>query len=109
MKVKAQGPKKIVMDEKSTWIPTWYTMDNVSWSTKWYVGPTSKRYISHKFWQMIKVGHLLRPLDEDQGLSQSQGHGLVIYGASLLAFCLKKEEEEKKHMVMALSSCAKWP
>jgi hypothetical protein len=55
---------------------------------------------------MIKVGHLLRPLDEGQGPSQSQGHGLVIYGASLLAFCLKKEEEEK-HMVMALSSCAK--
>ena len=54
---------------------------------------------------MIKVGHLLGPLDDGQAPSQSHGHGLVIYGVGLLAFCLKKNEE--KHMVTALSSCAK--
>ena len=30
------------MDEKSTWSPTWQTMDKVSWSPGIYVRPTSR-------------------------------------------------------------------
>jgi len=28
--VKAEGPKEIIMDEKSTWILAWQTINNVS-------------------------------------------------------------------------------
>jgi hypothetical protein len=32
------------MDEKSTWSPTWQTMNKVSWSAGIYVRPTSWRW-----------------------------------------------------------------
>ena len=38
-----KGPKKKFVDEKSTWNPTWQTMDKGAWSTGIFVKPTSKR------------------------------------------------------------------
>ena len=37
-------PKEIIIDEKATWILTWQTMDNVSWSGRLCVRPTSKTW-----------------------------------------------------------------
>ena len=42
-------PKEDFMDEKSTWSPTWQTMDKVSWSPGIFVRPTSKRWAWSKF------------------------------------------------------------
>jgi hypothetical protein len=36
--------KEIIMDEKLKWIPTWQTINNVSWPTKIWVKPTFKRF-----------------------------------------------------------------
>ena len=41
------------MDEKSTWSLTWRTMDKVSWSSRIYVRPTSKRWAQRKFRETI--------------------------------------------------------
>ena len=41
------------MDEKSTWSPTWWTMDKVSWSHGIYARPTSKRRVWCKFWETM--------------------------------------------------------
>ena len=45
--------RAITMDEKSTGIPTWQIMDNVSCSTKICIEPTSKRLAWHKFQQTM--------------------------------------------------------
>jgi hypothetical protein len=36
-------PKEIVTDEKSTWILSWQSMDDVLWYVEIWVRPTSKR------------------------------------------------------------------
>ena len=53
-KVKAKRPKEDFMDEKSTWGPTWRTMDKVSWSPITLLGPPPRggldaNYGNHNF------------------------------------------------------------
>ena len=43
METHPQGPKKvIIMDEKSTRVSTWHTINNVPWSTGICIKSTSK-------------------------------------------------------------------
>ena len=52
-KVKAWRPKEDFMDEKSTWSPTWWTMDKVPWSPGIFVKPTFKRWAWQNFWETM--------------------------------------------------------
>ena len=70
------------MDEKSTWIPTWQAMNNVSWFVRICVKPTSEIISTQNGFLMI------RPLNKSHGPSQVHGHGawLMCEGALTLLF-----------------------
>jgi hypothetical protein len=61
--LEVEGPNEIIMDEKSTWIPTWQTINNISLFAGICGTPTSNNNGS----QILANMSMVQPLDENQG------------------------------------------
>jgi hypothetical protein len=74
----------MIMDEKSTSIPTWQTMDYVSWYAGWNLRQAHLKEVVFpaNFLQTMSVRKLVQSLGR-------KSRALIIYMVTILGLCLK--------------------